>query len=141
MAPTALPTIATLSIPLDLDTLQSVSETLEKQGGAAGTTTEAAPGTDPTKEAPPSGFGNLWMLLAIGAVIWFLIFAPERKARKQREEMLGALKKGDKVVTTGGLHGTIADIRENEVVIKAGDVRLTFSRTSVHQVAGDGDEA
>ena len=78
-------------------------------------------------------------LLAIGAVVWFLIFAPERKARKKREEMLGALKKGDKVVTTGGLHGQIADVRENEVVIKCGEVRLTFSRSSVHQVEGEAE--
>ena len=68
-------------------------------------------------------------------------FAPERKARKKREEMLGALKKGDKIVTTGGLHGQIAEVRENEVIIKAGDVRLTFSRSSVHQVEGDGESA
>lgn len=142
MAPTASPSSITLPLPLDL--LQSVSETLEQQGGAGETAIGASPGADPANQNPPAPkglFEGAWPLLAIGAVVWFLIFAPERKARKKREEMLGALKKGDKVVTTGGLHGQIADVRENEVVIKCGEVRLTFSRSSVHQVQGEDESA
>ena len=127
---------SSIILPLPLDMLQSVSETLEQQGGAGETAIDAGPGANPGNQDPQAPRGLLegaWPLLAIGAVIWFLIFAPERKARKKREEMLGALKKGDKVVTTGGL-GQIADVRENENVIKCGEVRLTFSRSSVHQV-------
>lgn len=136
--PTATP------IPLDVTSLQSVSETLGgTPAGPAGTPSTGAPGTPPEGAGStdtPSPFGNLWMLAAIGAVIWFLIFAPERKARKQRDQMLGALKKGDRVVTTGGLHAQVVEVRENEVVLKAGDVRLTYSRSSVHQVLGGGED-
>lgn len=142
MAPSVSP--SSIILPLPLDMLQSVSETLEQQGGAGETAIDAGPGANPgdqDAQAPRGLLEGAWPLLAIGAVIWFLIFAPERKARKKREEMLGALKKGDKIVTTGGLHGQIAEVRENEVIIKAGDVRLTFSRSSVHQVEGDGESA
>ena len=142
MAPSVSPSSTTLPLPLDL--IQSVSETLEQQGAAGQTATDAVPGANPAgqnTQAPQGGLQGLWPLLAIGAVVWLLIFAPERKARKKREEMLGALKKGDKVVTAGGLHGQIADVRENEVVLKAGDVRLTFSRSSVQHVEGGEESA
>lgn len=123
--------------PIGLVDLQSAAEA-QRDGpatpGAPGSTGEADGGQG---TAPPSSGMNVWMLVAIGAVIWFLIFAPERKARKQREQMLGALKKGDKVVTTGGLHAQVVEIRETEIVLKAGETRLTYSRSAVHQVAGD----
>jgi len=110
--------------------------------GAPGSTGTADGGAGDGTKTPPSSGMNLWMLVAIGAVIWFLIFAPERKARKQREQMLGELKKGDKVVTTGGLHAQVVEIRENEVVLKAGETRLTYSRSAVHQVVdGSSDKA
>lgn len=98
-----------------------------------GTGVEGLPTTDGTGDAP-SMFGGIWPLLLIGAIIWFLIFAPERKARKQRQEMIDGIKKGDKVITTGGLHGQIVEVGESEVTIKSGDTRLKFSRSAVHQV-------
>lgn len=91
-------------------------------------------GDEGTTKKPQSPFSNIWMLLLIGAVIWFLIFAPERKARKQRETMLAALKKGDRVVTTGGLMGQVVEVRETEVTLKCNETRLTFARSSVHQI-------
>lgn len=140
LPPTAPQPPWTLSLdgqPIGLLDLQSAAEA-QRDGPA----TPGSPGSvDPTDggqgaPAAPGGL-NIWMLVAIGAVIWFLIFAPERKSRKQREQMLGALKKGDKVVTTGGLHAQVVEIRENEVVLKAGDTRLTYSRSAVNQVASD----
>ncbi|MEM1449799.1 MAG: preprotein translocase subunit YajC [Planctomycetota bacterium] len=94
--------------------------------------------------APPKGslLGAMMPFLLIGVVLWLLIFAPEKRARKQRQEMLGALKKGDKVVLTSGLHGEVAELREDRVVIKAADSRFTYSRSAIHEVMGadaDGD--
>ena len=106
-----------------------------------GTGADPSQTTNGTGEAP-SMFSGIWPLLLIGAIIWFLIFAPERKARKQRQEMIDGIKKGDKVITTGGLHGQIVEVGENEVTIKSGDTRLKFSRSAVNQVVaskGGGD--
>lgn len=118
-------------------------------GDAVGPATPGAPaqGTStpgpetPVEGASPgeagAGSGSMQSILTfgvIGAVIWFLIFAPERKARKKKEAMLGGIKKGDKVVTTGGLHGEVAEVKDDTVTIKAGDARLTFSRASVHEI-------
>lgn len=129
-------------LTLDLTALQGESEGAAP-AAAPGQEIAARPsGADEGGAPPSSPFGSVWMLVLIGVVIWFLIFAPERKARKQRDEMIGALKKGDKVITAGGLHGQVVEVRENEVTLKAHDTRLTFSKSSVTQVLGpkgDGD--
>ena len=72
--------------------------------------------------------------LAIGLVLWFLIFAPEKKARKKRQAMLDAIKKGDQVVTTSGLHAEVVAIRDHEVDLMAGSSRFTYSRAAVNEI-------
>ncbi len=106
-----------------------------------GSTIPATP--DGTTAAAPQGnpFQSLITFALIGAVVWFLIFAPERKARKKREAMLSAVKKGDQIVTTGGIHGEVADVKESTVIVKAGDTRLTFSRASIHEIRQTKDDA
>ncbi|MEZ6017781.1 MAG: preprotein translocase subunit YajC [Planctomycetota bacterium] len=99
-------------------------------GGGAGT--GAAP-------AGGGGLGGFLPFLVIGVVFWFLIIGPERKNKKKREEMLSNLKKGDKVMTNGGLYGKIAELRENIVVLDTGDVRLKFARAAI-QGTVDGDD-
>lgn len=69
------------------------------------------------------------------AVFYFLLIRPQQKRQKQRAQMLNELKKGDKVVTIGGLHGTIAELTDDTVVIRVNDVtKLTFDRSAVNTV-------
>ena len=66
-----------------------------------------------------------------------LIIAPQRKQQKETDQMLAALKKGDRVVTSGGLHGTVADFKEADkaVVLEvAVNVRVTVSRSAIASV-------
>jgi len=64
-----------------------------------------------------------------------LIIRPQNKKRKETEKMLGALKKGDKVVTIGGLYGTIQNVKETTVIIKVDDnVKLEFLRSAVSSI-------
>jgi preprotein translocase subunit YajC len=104
----------------------------------------APPGTGvETHDATPNGgggFGAFVPFLVIGAVFWFLIIGPERKNRKKREQMLVALKKGDKVMTTGGLYGRVSELRDDVVILDTGDVRLKFARAAIQGLV-DGDEA
>lgn len=81
----------------------------------------------------------MWQTLApfvlMFAIFYFLLIRPQQKKQKQRSSMLNALKKGDKVTTVGGLHGTISEIADDTVVIKVNDVtKLTFDRASVNNV-------
>jgi len=69
------------------------------------------------------------------AVFYFLLIRPQQKRQKQRNEMLNNLKKGDKVVTIGGLHGTIAELTDDTVVLRVNDVtKLTFNRAAIDSV-------
>ncbi|GAB6929385.1 preprotein translocase subunit YajC [Paenibacillus sp. JCM 10914] len=72
-------------------------------------------------------------------IFYFLLIRPQQKKQKTRNAMLSALSKGDKVVTIGGLHGTITEITDDIVVLKVNDVtKLTFDRSSVsHSVNAD----
>jgi preprotein translocase subunit YajC len=76
----------------------------------------------------------LFQIVAIGAVFYFLIIRPQSKARKQHETMLGALKKGDEVVTTGGIIGEVTDIKDDRVTIESGDSTLVVRRDRIAQI-------
>ena len=90
----------------------------------------------PDAAASPGGFvSSLIPFAAIIAIFYFLIIRPQGKKRKETEKMLAALKKGDKVVTIGGVHGTIQSVREATVIVRVDDnVKIEFSRSAVSAV-------
>ncbi|THF83825.1 preprotein translocase subunit YajC [Cohnella fermenti] len=68
-------------------------------------------------------------------IFYFLLIRPQQKKSKTRNAMLRAIKKGDKITTIGGLHGTIAEITDDTVVLKVNDVtKLTFDRSAINNV-------
>jgi preprotein translocase subunit YajC len=72
--------------------------------------------------------------LIIG-IFYFLIIRPQSKKRKETESMLKAIRKGDRVVTIGGMHGTVTNVRETTVIIKVDDsTKLEFSRSAISSV-------
>lgn len=89
-------------------------------------------------EGAAGGGGFMAMLLPfiiMFAVFYFLLIRPQQKKQKARNIMLASLKKGDKVVTIGGLHGTIVELTDDTVVLRVNDVtKLTFDRAAVNTV-------
>jgi len=86
------------------------------------------------------GGSNIWMTLLpfvlMFAIFYFLLIRPQQKKQRTRGAMLNALKKGDKVVTIGGMHGTIAEITDDTIVLKVNDVtKLTFDRSAINNVS------
>ena len=84
-------------------------------------------------------WGMLWPILAIFAVMYFLIFRPQMKKQKQQKQMIETVKKGDKIVTVGGIFGTIAGVKEKEgtLLVKISDnTKIELVRTSVAKVLG-----
>ena len=68
-------------------------------------------------------------------IFYFLIIRPQNKKKKEAADMLKSLKKGDRVVTIGGIHGTIQSIKEDNVVLKIdGNTKMTFSRSAISSV-------
>lgn len=82
---------------------------------------------------------SLWVTLMpfvlMFAIFYFLLIRPQQKKSRERSSMLNALKKGDKVTTIGGLHGTIEQISDDTIVLKVNDVtKLTFDRSAINNV-------
>lgn len=74
-------------------------------------------------------------------IFYFLLIRPQQKKSKDRNSMLRALKKGDKVTTIGGLHGSIDQITDDTVVLKVNDVtKLTFERSAINNVTARSQE-
>jgi preprotein translocase subunit YajC len=98
--------------------------------------------------AQPQGGGNttdslistLIMFALIIGIFYFMILRPQQKRQKERQKMLDAVKKGDKVVTAGGLHGTVAGLDEKTVLLQvAENVKMKFDRSAVSVVVRDGE--
>lgn len=71
-------------------------------------------------------------LIILFGSFYFFLLRPQQKQRKQRTELLANLQKGDKVITIGGIHGTIVDLREDTMKIKVADnVELKMGREAV----------
>jgi len=85
-------------------------------------------------------------LLAIAAAAYLLLFRPERERMKKQQELLLALKKNDRVVTSSGIYGTVANVEReaDRVTLKVDDaanVKLTVTLSSVARVLRDGEGA
>ena len=94
-------------------------------------------------EGGPGLLASLIPFILVIFIFYFLIIRPQNKKRKETEKMLGALKRGDKIVTIGGLYGTIQTVKEKEgtVIIKVDDnVKLEFLRSAISNVVTQNDE-
>lgn len=89
---------------------------------------------------PGGGGGGLMAflpLILIFLIMYLLIFRPQQKKQKEHQRMLDSLKKGDKIVTSGGIYGQIVGIKEREqtLIVKVADnVKVELSRASVARV-------
>jgi len=84
-------------------------------------------------------FSTLIMFALIIAIFYFMILRPQQKRQKERQKLLTSIKKGDKIVTAGGLYGTIAGLDEKTVLIQVADnVKMKFDRSAVASVVSEG---
>ncbi len=82
----------------------------------------------------PSIFDSLWLLVAIVAIFYFLLIRPQSKARKEHEQLLTTLRKGDDVVTEGGIIGTIYEVADDHVVVEISPrVKMRVRKESVSE--------
>ena len=82
--------------------------------------------------AQGGGMGTLLMMGAMFAIFYFLLIRPQQKKAKEHRTMLDALKKGDKIISSGGLHGVITGISDDAITMEiAPKVRVKITRGSV----------
>lgn len=81
---------------------------------------------------------NIAPIAAIFFVFYFLVIAPANKQKKKTQEMLNSLKKGDRVVTSGGIYGTVQGVEAEVVYLKIGDnVKVKVARSAITSVVTD----
>ena len=76
--------------------------------------------------------GMLIPMVLIAGIFYFLIFRPMRKRQKQTDSMISNLQNGDKVITTGGIYGTIAGLKDKTILLKIADnVKIEVAKNAV----------
>ncbi|RLE20096.1 MAG: preprotein translocase subunit YajC [Acidobacteria bacterium] len=86
-----------------------------------------------------SPFGMMLPLLLVLAVFYFIVILPAKKQQKKKDSMIASLKKGDRVVTSGGIHGTVANVENDTVMVKVSEnQKLRISKSAVAGLA-DGE--
>jgi len=74
-----------------------------------------------------------WPILLMIVIFYFVLYRPQKKEQKKRSEMLASLKKGDRVITIGGVHGTITALNDKIVTLKIADkVEIDVTRSAVN---------
>ena len=85
---------------------------------------------------------SLILMVVFVAIVYFMMIRPQRKRDKEAKDMLAAIKKGDKIVTIGGIRGTVAIVKESTVIIKVDDnTRIEFSKSAISAVLNKKEEA
>ena len=78
------------------------------------------------------------LLLGV-AFVYFFIIRPQKREQEEKQQLLSALKKNDRVLTTGGMYGTIVNIKEDEVTLRVDDqakVKIRFAKAAIAKVVG-----
>jgi preprotein translocase subunit YajC len=94
---------------------------------------QAAPGGNPTG----SMVSTLVTFGLVFVIFYFLIIRPQNKKQKETKRMIEAVKKGDKVVTAGGLHAVVYAVKETTIVLKVDETKMEFSKSAIAAVEGE----
>ena len=81
--------------------------------------------------------GGIMPFLLIFGVFYFLIIVPQRRRQKALQDMIGTLKAGDKIITSGGILATIKQVKEKSLVVMSDKSLLEISRASVSGMQGE----
>ena len=96
--------------------------------------------SDAYAEAAPAATGSdpISSLIFFGGFIlifYFILIRPQQKRQKEQKKLISELQKGDKVVTSGGIHGVISNLKDNTVSVKVADsVKLEITRANITRV-------
>jgi preprotein translocase subunit YajC len=131
-----------------LDLLAAVPPATEVVQGAA----QAAQGAAGSVPAGPTGapppqwlqfLGSFGPIILIFALLWFFIIGSKRRQDRQRNDMLGGMKKNDKVVLVGGEIGALVDIRDDRILVKvdeSNNTKIWYTKDAISKVMKEKDE-
>ena len=93
----------------------------------------AAPAAGQAQQQPPGWMSFAPMVLLV-IVFYFVLIRPQQKRAKQQAQLISALKSGDKVITTGGIIGTVIAVKDTTVTLKTFDAKMEVTKASVTQI-------
>ncbi len=97
--------------------------------------TQAAPSAGPPG-AGGGGFGFFVPFILIFVIMYFIMIRPQMRRQKDQQKLIGTLKTGDKVVTSSGIHGLIANVKDSTVIVKVADnVKIEMEKSAIANVA------
>lgn len=96
----------------------------------------------PAAAGSAAGLASLLPILLIFVIFYFLLIRPQNKKQKELERQVAALKKGDKVVTAGGIHGVVSSTKEKTIIVKVDEnTKIEFSRSAISGIVSEEDKA
>ena len=93
-----------------------------------------------------NGGGSMWSalvpILLVFLIFYFMILRPQQKKQKDREKLLSGVQKGDKIVTVGGMHGTVVGLEEKTLLVQiSDDVKVKMERSAISLINRTGNDA
>jgi preprotein translocase subunit YajC len=89
----------------------------------------------PAPTGPGGGIGFFVPFIFIFIIMYFVMFRPQKKRQEQQQKLISALKTGDRVVTNGGIHGLISNVKETTVILKVADnVKIEMEKSAITTV-------
>jgi preprotein translocase subunit YajC len=97
----------------------------------------------PTGQDGSSGlFANIILFGSIILIFYFMIIRPQQKRAKERQQMIESMKKGDRIITAGGIHGTIVGVEDKTVLVQIADnVKVKVERSTIGNILKEGEPA
>ena len=84
---------------------------------------------------PGGGIGFFVPFIFIFIIMYFVMFRPQKKRQEQQQKLISTLKTGDRVVTNGGIHGLISNVKETTVIVKVADnVKIEMEKSAISTV-------
>lgn len=101
---------------------------------------QAAPNAQPA--AAPNQFMAMLPIIFMFFIVYFLLIRPQKKRQMELQKTIEALKKGDKIVTNGGIIGTVVGVKDKTVVVRVGDgeTKIEFLKSAVSHQIKDGEQ-
>lgn len=100
----------------------------------------AAPAAGPAEQPP--FFMSIAPLIFVFVIFYFLLIRPQQKRAKEHAALVAAIKTGDKVITSSGIHGIVANVKDKTVLVKVADnVKLEFDRAAITSIEKDSEAA
>jgi preprotein translocase subunit YajC len=89
----------------------------------------------PAPTGPGGGFGFFVPFIFIFIIMYFVMFRPQKKRQEQQQKLIASLKTGDRVITNGGIHGLISNVKDTTVIVKVADnVKIEMEKSAVTNV-------